>query len=88
LPAEGFVTLASLPNDRYRFEKHGHVIEGFRSGNRYRMGDLLTVKIEEVDLPRRALLLSVVSHLNTKESGSNRQKGKSTDFPKRKGKRR
>lgn len=69
LPAEGFVTLASLPHDRYRFEKHGHVIEGFRSGNRYRMGDLLTVKIEEVDLPRRTLLLSVVVNHTSQEGG-------------------
>jgi ribonuclease R len=61
-PAEGFVPITSLPQDRYRFERHGHVIEGFRSGNRFRMGDALTVKIEKVDLPRRELLLSVVSN--------------------------
>jgi ribonuclease R len=59
-PAEGFVPIASLPDDRYRFERHGHMIEGFRSGNRFRMGDLLTVKIASVDLPRRNLVLEVV----------------------------
>jgi ribonuclease R len=61
-PAEGFVPLSSLPDDRYRFEKHGHVIEGFRRGNRFRMGDQLTVKIEVVDLPHRNLVLSVVQN--------------------------
>ncbi len=59
-PAEGFVTLNKLPVDRYRYEKHGQMLEGFRGGNRFRLGDELTVRIDEVDLARRALLLSVV----------------------------
>ncbi|MEZ6136100.1 MAG: VacB/RNase II family 3'-5' exoribonuclease [Pirellulaceae bacterium] len=58
-PAEGFVSINSLPNDRYRYEKRGQVLEGFKGGNRYRLGDELTVKIQEVDLARRALILSV-----------------------------
>jgi ribonuclease R len=58
-PAEGFVSIKSLPTDRYRFEKRGQVLEGFRSGNRFRLGDELTVKIQEVDLPRRSLFLTV-----------------------------
>ncbi|MBX3420113.1 MAG: ribonuclease R [Pirellulaceae bacterium] len=65
IPADGFVPLGSLPHDRYRFERHGHVIQGFRSGNRFRLGDQLTVKIEQVDLPRRTLLLSVVANHTT-----------------------
>lgn len=69
-PAEGFVPITSLPNDRYRFERHGHVIEGFRSGNRYRMGDSLTVKIDKIDLPRRALLLSVVGNHTSAQDAS------------------
>ncbi len=58
-PAEGFVSIKTLPNDRYRYEKRGQVLEGFRSGNRFRLGDELTVKIQEVDLARRELLLTV-----------------------------
>jgi ribonuclease R len=69
-PAEGFVPLSSLPDDRYRFEKHGHVIEGYRSGNRYRMGDQLTVKIEVVDLPHRNLVLSVVTNHSAQQEAS------------------
>lgn len=68
-PAEGFVPITSLPNDRYRFERHGHLIEGFRSGNRYRMGDALVVKIEQIDLPRRTLFLSVVSKSGNDQVG-------------------
>lgn len=62
LPAEGFVPLSSLPNDHYRFERRGHAIEGFRKGNRFRLGDELIVKIEKIDLTRRALLFSVVDN--------------------------
>lgn len=62
IPAEGFVPLASLPEDRYRFEKRGHVIEGFRAGHRFRLGDELTVRIDSIDLARRALLLAVVDN--------------------------
>jgi ribonuclease R len=61
-PAEGFVSIKSLPSDRYRFEKHGQVLEGYRDGNRFRLGDELTVKIHEVNLARRALLLTVVTN--------------------------
>lgn len=69
-PAEGFVPLKSLPADRYRFERRGHSLEGFRSGNRFRLGDELTVKIAEIDLARRALLLSVVNnHTARREAG-------------------
>ena len=61
-PAEGFVSIKSLPSDRYRFEKRGQVLEGFRGGNRFRLGDELSVEIHQVDLPRRALLLRVVKN--------------------------
>jgi ribonuclease R len=62
IPAEGFVAIASLPDDRYRFERRGHVIEGFRSGNRFRLGDEVTVRIEQIDLARRSLSFSVVEN--------------------------
>ncbi|QDV27513.1 ribonuclease R [Aureliella helgolandensis] len=59
-PAEGFVSIQDLPKDSYKFERRGQMLEGFRSGNRFRLGDELVVRIQSVDLARRALLLSVV----------------------------
>ena len=38
LPAEGFVHISSLADDYYRYDRAGHVIEGFRSGNTFRLG--------------------------------------------------
>ena len=80
IPAEGFVPLASLPDDRYRFERRGHVIEGFREGHRFRLGDELTVQIDQIDLARRALLLKVVENhtaglkgSHVKKTGTNRK---------------
>ncbi len=68
-PAEGFVPIKALPPDRYRFEKRGHVLEGFRSGNRFRLGDELTVRIDKVDLARRVLLLGVeLNHTARKDA--------------------
>lgn len=61
-PAEGFVSVASLPEDRYRFERQGQVLEGFRRGNRFRLGDSVTTTIGQVDLARRALLLQLVTN--------------------------
>jgi len=68
IPAEGFVPITSLPEDRYRFERRGHLIEGFRAGNRFRLGDELTVRIEQIDLARRALMLRVVENHTAAQS--------------------
>ena len=55
LPAEGFVHITSLSDDYYKFDKSGHVIKGFRSGNTYRLGDMVTVAVASVDVERREL---------------------------------
>lgn len=87
-PAEGFVSVKTLPNDRYRFEKRGQVLQGFRGGNRFRLGDNLTVKIAEVDLARRALLLTVETNHTAqteqyaeKKFGPAKKAGRSTKKP-------
>jgi len=56
LPAEGFVTVHSLPGDRYRYERHGHALVGNKANNQFRLGDLVRVAVEHVDLPRRVLM--------------------------------
>lgn len=77
-PAEGFVSVKSLPDDRYRFERRGQVLEGFRGGNRFRLGDELTVKIHEIDLARRVLLLTVeTNHSAKRDLALDQLKGKS-----------
>ena len=55
LPADGLLAVASLPEDSYRFDAQGYSLTGFRKGNQFRMGDLLLVEIQRVDLDRREL---------------------------------
>jgi ribonuclease R len=61
LPAEGFVHVDSLADDYYQFDRTTHTLSGFRSGNSYRLGDLLRVAVARVDIDRRQLDFRVVS---------------------------
>ncbi|MAI71227.1 MAG: ribonuclease R [Rhodopirellula sp.] len=75
LPVDGFIPITTLPNDQYRFERRGQMISGFRQGNRFRLGDLLTVKVSKVDLQDRQLYLDVVkNHTVHRESDSHQPK--------------
>ncbi len=75
LPVDGFIPITSLPQDKYRFERRGHMISGFKDGNRYRLGDLLTVKIAKVDLQDRQLYLEAIkNHTAGNEPASSRTK--------------
>ena len=62
LPVDGFIPITTLPKDKYRYERRGQMISGFKEGNRFRLGDLLTVKIAKVDLQDRQLYLEVVKN--------------------------
>ena len=55
LPAEGFVHISALSDDYYKYDKSGHVIKGFRSGNTYRLGDSVQVAVASVNVERREL---------------------------------
>ena len=55
IPIDGMIPVSLLPKDRYRFDRDTHTLEGFRSGNRFRLGDELIVRIDKVDMIRRRL---------------------------------
>jgi ribonuclease R len=55
LPAEGLVSLQSLPDDTYRFERASHTLSGRRPGHSFRLGDRVRVAVAKVDLDRRVL---------------------------------
>jgi ribonuclease R len=79
LPAEGFLHISSLSDDYYKFDKAGHVIKGFRSGNTYRLGDQVTVAVASVDVDRRELDFRLLE----KKGAKNGAKSKSSRKPKR-----
>lgn len=63
LPVDGFIPIGTLPHDEYRYERRGQMLVGFKDGNRYRLGDQLTVKIDRIDLQERQLYLrSIKNH--------------------------
>jgi ribonuclease R len=61
IPAEGFVHISSLNDDFYRYDRAGHVIAGFRSGNSYRLGDTVRVAVAAVDIDARELDFRLVA---------------------------
>jgi ribonuclease R len=84
LPVDGFIPVTSLPPDKYRYERRGQMIVGYKEGNQFRLGDRLTVKIAKVDMQERQLWMEFVK----KTAGGDRvtfntskSKSKSKDDP-------
>jgi ribonuclease R len=55
LPAEGLVHVETLDDDFYRYDSRTHTLSGYRSGNRFRLGDVIRVVVAHVDVDRRQL---------------------------------
>src|SRR6185295_17873960 len=89
IPAEGFVHISSLTDDYYRYDRAGHVIAGFRSGNSYRLGDTVRVAVAAVDIDTRELDFRLVSRtggpkkarVKVPAKGSGKRSGKSAAKP-------
>jgi ribonuclease R len=54
-PVEGLVHVSALADDYYYFEAESHTLLGRRTKHRYRLGDLVKVRVARVDLARRQL---------------------------------
>ena len=84
---QGLVHITELSNDYYRFDPVHHVLEGERSGQAYRLGDTVQVKLVRVDLDERKIDLQMVGvqAVARKKSGS-RKAGVANDRQTRRGK--
>jgi ribonuclease R len=69
IPAEGLVHISSLTDDFYRYDRAGHVIAGFRSGNSYRLGDTVRVAVAAVDIDTRELDFRLVARGGAAKKG-------------------
>lgn len=56
IPVDGLIPVQSLPNDRYRFCRDTHTLEGYKEGNRFRLGDELIVRVGQADMAKRQLI--------------------------------
>jgi ribonuclease R len=63
LPAEGFIHISGLTDDFYRYDRAGHVIEGHRAGNTYRLGDTVRVAVASVNVDTRSLDFRLVARI-------------------------
>jgi ribonuclease R len=72
LPAEGLVHIDTLDDDFYRFDSATHSLAGYRSGNRYRLGDVIRVQVAHVDIDRRELDFRIVKRIG--HAGTPRRK--------------
>ncbi|MCE9545333.1 MAG: ribonuclease R [Planctomycetia bacterium] len=69
LPAEGIIHVASLQEDFYKYDRASHTLSGYRSGNSYRLGDLVRVAVARVDIERRELDFRLVGRLKGRPPG-------------------
>lgn len=75
---EGLVHVTALLNDYYHFDPTGHRLRGERSGQVYRLGDPLRVRVVRVDLDERKIDFEPVSPVSrdTGKRGRKRRPGK------------
>ena len=74
---EGLVHISTMADDYYRVLDAEHVLLGENTGKRYRLGDMVVVRVMRVDTLRRQVELGLVEILETvvgagRKHGSNR----------------
>ncbi|MCG8413931.1 MAG: ribonuclease R [Pseudomonadales bacterium] len=79
---EGLVHITELSNDYYHFDPIRHSLEGERSRQVYRLGDLVSVRVARVDLEEKKIDLQMLNSDSTKS----RSRRKVSDKTARRGK--
>ena len=59
-PPKAWCTSPRWPTIIYRFDRASHTLTGNRSGNAFRLGDLVKVEVARVDIDRRELDFRIV----------------------------
>ena len=81
IPAEGLIPILKLPQDRYQFDKTSKTLTGFRSDNQFRLGDMIEVQVDLVDMDKRIMEFKLIRSLSVTEDNSD-TKDKSPDVKK------
>ena len=81
IPAEGLVPILKLPQDRYKFDKISKSLTGFRSDNQFKLGDMVEVQVDLVDMDKRIMEFKLIRSLSMaadkpKGKGKSAAKGK------------
>ncbi|MCI5222997.1 MAG: RNB domain-containing ribonuclease [Candidatus Electrothrix sp. AR4] len=56
----GAIPVKDMEDDYYRYDGKGHRLVGERTGKKYRLGDLIRVQLEHVDMLSRKITFSIV----------------------------
>src|SRR3569623_416181 len=60
--ADGFVPARTVGDEYFRYDEHGHPLTGTRTGESFRLGDSVTVKLVEAAPVAGALRFELLSH--------------------------
>ncbi len=71
---DGLVHITSLDNDYYRFDAASHRLTGERSGQVYRLGDRVHVRVMRVDLDERKIDFQLANVEQRNKAGKKRSK--------------
>ena len=64
LPATGLVSLERMPADQYFYDRGTRTLMGHRSGNTFRLGDRVRVRVVAADADRREIEYELVTNSN------------------------
>ena len=81
MPAEGFIHITGLGDDYFKHDRATHSINGFRSGNSFRLGDRVRIAVAAVDVDARELDFRYLGRPDKKASDkkiSDKKEGKKT----------
>jgi ribonuclease R len=76
---EGLIHISTLPNDYYQFDPTKQALAGERTGRRFRLGDIVKVRVVRVDLDQRQidfLLTECVEEMANIKSGKGKTQPK------------
>jgi ribonuclease R len=80
---EGLVHVTALGNDYYRYDPAKHRLIGDRTSQIYRLGDLVTVKVVQVNLDERKIDFELVQKQSVLDKRRSRGKGKTSSLRRR-----
>ena len=62
-PVEGFVQIARLPQDRYKYYQESQILKGRKSRNSFSLGAKILVSVDRVDISNRQIDLGFVKKI-------------------------
>ena len=63
--SEGMIHISKLGNDFFTFDEKKYAVIGERTGKKYTLGDAIKVKIEKIDLDKKAIDMTLVVDTST-----------------------